>query len=231
MDKSELRKKLIKYSEYYNPNCSYVGALNRNNITTIDQLLNEELMMDIMKQCHRQTRLQLMGFISMLKYKYLDEPLYVDVLLDKEIIIDDGVGYSLMLKNKDEKISVDIINVLGCPRGTGHVLIGTFNHIINNPLLRKDVFPNENIKLIDLFKWMLTVDKPPFRHVYPFVNTYVEMYEKLTNVNYANLNEIARNDLNKLLNGLLQRRKALDNEIDSIRQQLTLLEQNGGIKK
>ena len=228
MEKQDLSKLLIKDSEYYDSNCAYNGVLKKKGITTIDQLLNDDVVASIMSQCQRNTRLQLLGFISMLKYKYANEPLCNEALLDKEIMFISDMSNALVLRNGTQRINVDIMNLLGCPRGTSHIILGEFYRIKNNPQLCKVAFPNDNFKLIDFLKWILTIDKTYFKKVHPFINTYIEAHEK---INVEDMNDELVNSLKFELQNLLQKKEKLDLQIQNKKKTLSEIELNGGFKK
>ena len=103
MEKQDLSKLLIKDSEYYNPNSTYVNMLKRNNIETINQLLTDNFWNIYWKKCQGDTRLQLTGLISMLKYKYLGETLLLDEFLDKYIDLDRSIRNSICIKSNTKK--------------------------------------------------------------------------------------------------------------------------------
>ena len=183
MDKFDLKKVLIVDTPYYNPGSSYVGMLKRNNITTVDQLLNDDTWQ---YKCYKKTRWQLRGFISMLKYYYLGEQPYYDILLDKDIELDyikSGIDYRqtrlFLINNKNNKripvVDIDLIEFLGCSEFMASFIMRKFYNIVKNNKLSEAGLP-EQPKLIDFLNWILSEKK--YKQVFPFVRTYMEIYDK-----------------------------------------------------
>ncbi len=253
MEKQDLSKILIKDSEYYNPNCSYVGMLKKNNITTIDQILDDSF---LKLKCKGDSWIQLNGLISMLKYKYLGEPLSNDVLLDKEIDLESlKMGFfgnnnliplldeELRKKHRQEQVEVfqkfepmlpisladirvNFSRLLGCPYNVSCAIVSKLYFTANN---HRDRFP-EKPKLIDFLKYILTTGK--FERVYPFINTYIEVYEKNQSLESSDMEAIKL--LKEQLGYLIKTREELDFQITNLQQQIKILknsENKGGIKR
>ena len=230
MEKQDFTNFLIKDSQYYNSYCTYVGAFERNNITTIGQLLDDSLMALVMDKCHQKTRLQINGLISMLKYQYLGEPLCYEVLFDKDISAINDINNAIKVKNNDEQIYVNVMSLLGCPRGTSHMILGEFRRVISNSSLCNEIFPQESIRLIDFLKWILTIDANHVKRVHPFVTTYIELYKKKNNMSFEDINKEGAEALKKELEDLIRKRNDIDARIENIKSALSKTEKRGNIK-
>lgn len=62
---------------------SFCSAFSKNKITTVGQVLDDNLMSEIIQRCKTQTRKELKGFIALLKYKYLGIPLSNNDILEQ----------------------------------------------------------------------------------------------------------------------------------------------------
>lgn len=62
---------------------SFCSAFSKNKITTVGQVLDDNLMSEIIQRCKTQTRKELKGFIALLKYKYLEIPLSNNDILEQ----------------------------------------------------------------------------------------------------------------------------------------------------
>ena len=222
MEKQDLSKYLIKNSEYYNSSSAYAGMLKRHNIITVDQILDDSF---LNLRCKYRTSRELSALIAMLRYRYLDEPLCTDILLDKEIDLEfmklflrqcgtsvpllDEEGRKKNIQeqrknfaeylnniNKDPEYysyfansvpladkMVCLIELLGCSVSMALDInrrFVSYVHIFGSRTQPPDFYQlPEKPKLIDLFKWILT--KKDFEKVHPYVNTYIEVYEKKQN--------------------------------------------------
>ena len=68
---------------FKNENHSFCSAFSKNKITTVGQVLDDNLMSEIIQRCKTQTRKELKGFIALLKYKYLEIPLSNNDILEQ----------------------------------------------------------------------------------------------------------------------------------------------------
>ena len=169
-----LNKLLLIDSEYYNPNCNYVNFLKKYNIKTIEQILDDNFN-EISKYCNINTKTQLYGLISMLRYRFYNEPLYCEYLLDKEIDFN-SMRHSLYLGLSiplEENLSFSPVKYLGCPNNISELII--------NELLNKDIrfLLRDDPKLINYLK--LILEKEVYKQIYPVINTYIEIYENNKN--------------------------------------------------
>ena len=78
----------IRISSY-----DFYSAFIKNNITMLNQVFDDELMTEVMKHCRRHARLQLMGYIAVLKHIYLGAPLITDINLDSKLQKSDNGNY------------------------------------------------------------------------------------------------------------------------------------------
>ena len=87
MEKQELNNILLKDLSLYDKRAKYTLTLKRYNITTVEQILNDELMTPILSRMNLESRLPLRTFISLLKCRYLDIPIDADDILNSKINI------------------------------------------------------------------------------------------------------------------------------------------------
>ena len=119
--------------EYYEIELSTIGVytyhyaffdmFKKYNITTLGQVLDDNLMYGIMEKCRQKSRRELCSFISLMKYKYLNIPIPNDYLLDRKIAtieytLDDtfgSLGFPELcikdLKNQIQKQGNEILNI------------------------------------------------------------------------------------------------------------------------
>lgn len=83
MEKLDLGQIELKNSGLYNSNYAFSQAFKKHNITLVSQVLDEDLMNEVMLHCQSNTRKSLMGFISLVKYKFFKIPIVHSVSLDK----------------------------------------------------------------------------------------------------------------------------------------------------
>ncbi len=172
MKKSNLNEILINNSEFYNIEASYVGFLKKNNIKTISDLLDKNTEIIIEEKSYNDTRRKLRVLISLLRYKYFNEPLEIESLLDKKLDVFnsekaflkfiDGGGFSIYyFFGFNERISDDIFK--------------SFRKyaIVNKP----------KAKLIDFFIWVIDSHKKDKTNkiskiLVTYSNTLLEAYDK-----------------------------------------------------
>ena len=167
MEKIDLSKELIENSEYYDPRGSYVATLKKNNVKTINQLMDDEFVKTLKKKWRPTTIMPLRGLISMLKYKYQDEPLYYDVYLDKKLDIDKSTRDRIYLKTdeKEDRI-IHVQRMLGCSQEIGEMVTKEFCDFINNKRTYAVNFSKEKVRLIDFISWITEINKPEYKKIY-----------------------------------------------------------------
>lgn len=114
----ELSTTLV-YTYHY----AFFDMFKKYNITTLGQVLDDNLMYGIMEKCRQKSRRELCSFISLMKYKYLNIPIPNDYLLDRKIAtieytLDDtfgSLGFPELcikdLKNQIQKQGNEILNI------------------------------------------------------------------------------------------------------------------------
>ena len=223
MEKVDLSKVLIIDTPYYNPGSSYVGMLKRNNITTVNQLLDDSIWE---YKCYTRTRSQLRGFIAMLKYYYFGEEPYYDVLLDKRIDLDfvkKGINYRdnflyLVGNNYGNKnapdVQISLTELLGCPEYMASYILRRVSTRTREGNL-SEIGLEDNPKLIDLFKWILTEKR--YKQVFPYIRSYIEIYNKRTpDIDYAKIDILVTQ-----LMALEKMQKELDEQLAIVKKQLS----------
>lgn len=234
MEKQNFNEILIRESEYYNSQSSYVSLFSRNNITTIDQLFDEHFWEFEANNVHKETRPQLTALISMLKYKYLGEPLCYAELMDNEINFNAfKEGYyrghiPLFGKNTSDKdgnnLDIDLTSLFGAPRSYCDYILSSFLYYLKRVGDKKSE-EEFSINLIDLFKWIL--NNKELKKVHPFVIAYLEAYEK------NHKEEIDSESLSSLKNeleNLLQTKNKLELQIAELKEKISLYENKDGLK-
>lgn len=234
MEKENLKKNLnelqIKDFEFYTgARAPYYNLLKKHNITTIGQLLNDDLMKPLILRCGEETRNNLNILIAMAKYEYLNIPLPGEALLDKKLIIDE----------KSFRLYVEVEDKLK-KRFATEKFIPMFRN--SAEILEKDFFVetgiyDKNTKLIDYFKWLSITDnifKPKTLIVSRIVSIYIESYEKNKNMNNINNDVDTIESLRSLLANIIDVRDNLNNQISELQEKINLLSQTenkGGIKR
>ena len=173
-----------------------IKTLNEKGIFTVEDFIN----CDIAKVIHSSSRKQLFAFQKILKYKYLGEPLAMDIILEKEypdeIII-------------DRDLKRDIIKL-------GFGSYGFYS-------LAKEILNKKgSCKMIDI---ILRLDDK-FDFLKEFYIEYYNTQILKENVEEAPV-ESDKNSLDTLKNelvGLLNQRNALDTKIASLLEQINTLE-------
>lgn len=78
---------------YPYPRCSFRKAFNEFNITSVGQVLDDNLMTKIMLQLPCEAREELEGTISLIKYKYLGVPILNDEIMNAKTYISEKDGW------------------------------------------------------------------------------------------------------------------------------------------
>lgn len=84
MEQIDLSKLTLQETGLYNSAYAFSSIFRKNNITLVSQALDEKLMSDMIDYAHNSTKNQLRGFISLLKYKYLNIPIVSIETLDNK---------------------------------------------------------------------------------------------------------------------------------------------------
>ena len=247
MKRENLDNIMLKDTIYYNNESSYVSTLKKHNITTVSELLNNNIL-DL--RFRYETKIQLLALINMLKYKYLKNPLPNLDLMDNEIdfkwlketnslnhsltLIDKDLRYEYQKskdKYKEEDVSLpdipDIIllptELFGCNSNTSNEIMEKFRTDF-----RKGKFA-KNTKLIDFIKWSLTIEySNSIDKVHLYAKEYIKAYEQKRN-KVSNKEKI---DILKLkLYKLLKEKEYLDKEIEIITAEINNLSILNMIKK
>lgn len=216
----EYRNILIKDSEFYNSNSSYVRLLNNKNIKTVGELLDASLDVNFVKGYSYFTCNQVTCLIAALKHKYLGEPLYIDSYLDKHINFDGYYGNGIVFANPDNKLdTIEFGKLFGCPVSQAKPIFNNFKNFVDNPNFYTNKLP-ERMKLIDFIKWVSQENGKIVNSLKPFANLYIESYKE---------KQKRRSDIQSLeylkgrLFSLYKLREGIDVEIAAIEKQIELL--------
>lgn len=71
----DINKMALTDCELYNSQYTFFALLKRYNITMVSQLLDEKVVEELKLHCRKDTRNELLGFIELIKYKYLGIPM------------------------------------------------------------------------------------------------------------------------------------------------------------
>ncbi len=180
MEKQDLNNILLTDTEFYSKYGSYVSGLKKHNITTVGQLLSQDVN-DL--NLHFNTRIELSVFIDMLEYRYFGEPLpYVD-LLDSKIIINEikeayhSYEYDTrlpLLTPQNQQIILPLTRMLGISERLLGRMIYYFVESIKVTKMPASVC--ENLKLIDFLTFVATSCQS-CESVKPYAKAYTEEYE------------------------------------------------------
>ncbi|MCR4581307.1 MAG: hypothetical protein K5666_02220 [Bacilli bacterium] len=226
MENINLNEIQIKDFEYHCKETSR-NFLKRHNITTIAQLVDDDLMDQLLARCGPDTRIELRVMISLAKYKYLGIPLPLDALLDKKLIIEEyeegRFRFFVLVDNIKKKFFIR--EFLGIHDVSA-------KHI-ERDFVRKSGISGDDIKLIDFFKW-ISISGYCGDYIERIALTYIESYEKSkkADINPNDINTIE--SLKKQLADVLDMKKQLDAQINDLKEKINQLSQSedkGGTQK
>lgn len=212
MEAKNLDELQIKDFEFYKGSgASYYPFLRKHNITTIAQLVDDN-MEKLSSKCGSETKNELNILIAMAKHKYLNKPLPDSDLLDKRLFIDEGNRFYVEVEDKIKKRFLTE-NFIGTYTGRARRFEGDF--------LKEDIY-DENTKLIDYLKWL------SIRHLNGsieglVVSAYLEDHEKNKTKKTGDINSIE--DLKQKLAAIIDMRNNLNNQINELQQQLEMMSQ------
>ena len=237
MENLDLSKLLIQDSEYYNPSATYNGLLKDKNIYTVEQLLTEyqDNNSSFFKGYSSMSMFELTGFISMLEYKYQGKPLLYDYLLDERIDFNKSNYGVIYLATSDESNNdIYLDELFGCPRDSVTPVFVEFKKLVKHQFMYKqfDLPEENNAKVIDFLKWALPIDNDKFKHIIPFIRTYVANYEQQHQLVSGENESIEF--LKGQLTSIMKTKESLDIQIANLQQQIETLsntENKGGIKR
>lgn len=230
MEKENLKENLnelqIKDFEFYTGSkAAYYNLLKKHNITTIGQLLNDDLMKPLFLRCGEDTRNELNILIAMAKYEYLNIPLPGEALLDKKLIIDEK-SFRLYVEVEDKfkkRFATDEFIPMGPYKA---------KRLEKMFFVETEIY-DENTKLIDYFKW-LSISDHCFETAQRIISIYIESYEKNKNMNNTNNDVDTIESLRSQLANIIDMRDNLNNQISELQEKINLLSQTenkGGIKR
>lgn len=219
MERNELEKITLQDTGLYNSNYSFSSVLRKNNITTVGQLFNDKLMNELFINCHRSTRIQLRGFVSLLKYKYLNIPMVNNYVLEADC---QNIGYLRRL-------------------GFNEADITKIRDISERYNLYQEL---ESDKIYDLLKGFLIYSNQRFTEIINLnlasydneIQNTIEESSDISNENESHTSsEIqAISILRNQLSGLISVRDNLNEQILNLQQQIEILsdkQNKGGIKR
>ena len=200
---------------------SFCFAFSKYGITTVGQVLDDNLIKELLQKCQYKSRQELSGFISLLKYKYLGIPLTNDNILEK---------------TKSEIFDIDFRN-FGLTKSNTYIIMNNYSWT-----------PSKRV--IDIFKEISNDKKLQYTNpaLIEILNLYIESYEKSKQLTQSTNNQdnpienktpsqqehdilvILKDQLVKLL-GV---RDSLDIQIQDLQQKINALTNSkteGGVSK
>ena len=232
MKEQDLSTFMIEDSEFFNSKAIYVNFFRRKKLTTVDQLLNANYM-ELVTRASYSTRVQLKAFISMLRHKYLGEPLAYDSLLDSYLQIDmstkDSFHAISVIDQDGCKKIVNLANIFGCPLEEIERVFARFENDMLNREMNKEKYklPSKEIKLIDFFKWE---GLSKFRVFSNYANEYVQEYNK--NKELEDPKDEIIEDLKNQILSLTKTVEHLQYSVEYLQEQINVLTKDkGSVKK
>lgn len=214
--KQELSKMLIKDSEYYNSTATYVRLLKSKKINTIEELFNTKLDDSFFIGCSYITRAQLLCLVSVLRYKYFNEPLYVEPFFDKSINIKESMSSGLVFStpNNDNEY-LNFARLFGCQAERVAPVFSDFKNYVSY----SNVY-DRNIRLIDFLRWISKDSRSYYKYFKTYSDTYIESYDRKIFLNYeAQTLEYLKAKLVKLMDAnvnINSKIRLVENQIDSL---------------
>ena len=204
MNQTNFNKILLQDTGIYNSNYTFCSTFKKNNITLLSQVLDDDLMADVMLQCKSFTRRQLMGFISLIKFKYLNIPMVSIGMLD---------GYC-----EDELYE---LNDLGCNESDINYIFKKICRIERSTELEADKLCE--YKLVDILKTILPYCKERTSNIIKVIlDGYKQYKDEFIDKSSNEILQI----LKEQMEALSLMRDSLDVQINTLKEQIELL-QNG----
>ena len=211
MEKQDLSTITLQDTGLYSTNYTFYGLLKRFDIKCVSQLVDDKLIEEISTHCQRATKNELFGFINLIKFVYLGEPIPSSVSLDDrcsdsflvELI---SLGFS--------KRDVDAIRYV-LTKYRGNIRINIDN------MLR--------YRYIELFREIL-----PFcnEHVAALINANMDNYEHNKALEESKVEKVDSLTLLKNQVAYLKEvRSSIDEQIKTLEQQIALLDDEGMVKR
>lgn len=241
MEKTDLNQIKLEdtgiFEKYKN---NFSSILKNNDITTVGQVLDDNLMHEIMKKCKTKTRIELRGFIALLKYKYLEIPLSNKDILEQRPEKDMSPRYNYNINEPEYFYPIDF-SELGLHKSYKLAL----KYEVRN--LKKEKI--ENKQLIEFIKEIINSEKycgaPEFIEI---LRLHVESYDKSKQLTQPTINQETQTEnkntpqlehdilviLKDQLVKLVGVRDSLDAQIEDIQQKIDALTNSkteGGVSK
>lgn len=193
----------------YGTHYSFYKMFRNNNIWTVGQVLDDKIMNSLIQQCKsRDTRSDILSFISLVRYKYCNVLIPQDILLDTEIKTEDDKDVLAKLGFHFRQLYYvnDIVKIR-----EGKKVIDYFVDALKN-----GYFQNEN-------NLKRNFPKKAFKCTEYIVRMYVESYAKTHGLNnMSELDELL--SLKKELDSLTAVRDNLDLQIKELQQKTDEIE-------
>lgn len=181
MNNQDLNNIKIKDTKYYNPSSGYTRILKSRNLVTVDQLIGDNFNKEMLKGFNSKMIFQFKGFIAMIKYRYADQPLYFDYLLDEYIDFEGSEnGIIHLIKNNGIEQCIYLDELFGCPIEKINPLFQQYKNRIYGEILKgKNNIKEDKVRVIDFIRWISTINNNSrYKYIYQYALTYIESYEK-----------------------------------------------------
>lgn len=210
---------LFSNTEFYNKYAIYMQMLKKHNITTVGQLVDDNIMAPIIVHAHHSTKIQLQVLISLLKYVYLNEPLDIMETLNKKLYITSYQSYGVyqIYFYLDEQHIDDfrLYNFVGVK----HYDIDDLLFLLGTDFELKDLIVNSDFKVIDLLEWIVNNYSEAVTKYKATIDTYIKFYKnnKKMKLDVADESiESLRNNITKLV----KQKDDIDIQIVAMQRQL-----------
>ncbi len=224
METPNLNEISLKETGLYSTYDRFYATFRNRKISTVADVLNEELMQDVLRKVSTKTRKELNGFISLIKYKYQG------ILIVDDSFLEHPLSFQVKSSGFIEIPELDSLGFNTSKKGRLRYLIAyAFK---NNMISPKTTF-------IDCFKLFTSDDrminalnslsvKEENTRFLAILQIYVEYYEekqKLTG------DEATIRILKSQLMGLVNMRDTLESEINKLEAEINALMNKGVIRK
>jgi len=197
-----------------NSHYPFYNTFLRYNIRTVEDLMDETKINVILERCFKSTRLELLGFIDLVKHEVYGTPLPADIYLE-QLVVPVKDRSELMTASKNDLTNRTFESLLRMGFSAGEVQI-FFQHYMYH-------FKNaEGIRIMDVLDYIMNrfSDKEMAQKIKIYMSAY---YDKESNVTLENLK--------KELKQLQEMKSKLDVKIATLEDKIQTIEATKGSAK
>ena len=211
MQNNEYKDINLRETGIYDSRYSFNELLKQNNITTLSQILDDELMRQVVKNTSSKKVLeQLNGYISLLKYKYLDIPFDMDCYLEKRACKVDRYASKIYMSGVKYFFNDVNFSKMGFNLSSHLTIMLSFATTLGNKMY--------DIQLINFFK--LLVNKTSNASLNQILEIYINLYNK-EHASFKDVNKYADE-----IQFLKEKIKLLDDIKKDLEYQIAILQNN-----